>query len=218
MISIEEHEALARFARLYGRTWRRELAKRWENGTMLLSQVSVSEDELALLVRLKGKLGPSGLKRYKPPVYVVETRVDGFPWKPASAPNERAPQHNTPGEALLRVEHLLTLDDPMWRQAEYRISETTGLPRTTGPTRCPCGSRVMVARTVDGRGRIVLEPAPENQAHGIFAFFAGAALANPCRRTCRRGPRSTASTPVRGRRKEAACDHQGEATNRGALR
>jgi hypothetical protein len=31
---------------------------------MLLSQVSVSEAELALLVRLKGKLGPSGLQKY----------------------------------------------------------------------------------------------------------------------------------------------------------
>jgi hypothetical protein len=66
MIKTEDHQALAAFARLYGRCWRRELARRWENGTLLLSQVSVSEDELSRLVRLKGTLGPSGLTRYRP--------------------------------------------------------------------------------------------------------------------------------------------------------
>jgi hypothetical protein len=67
MITEQEHGALRAFARISGRNWRRELAKRWENGTLLLSQVSVSEDELAALVRLKGKLGPSRLRRYRVP-------------------------------------------------------------------------------------------------------------------------------------------------------
>ncbi len=67
MITTEEHEALGAFARAFGRNWKRELAKRWENGTLLLSQVSVSEEDLSALVRLKSKLGPSGLQRYKLP-------------------------------------------------------------------------------------------------------------------------------------------------------
>ena len=221
MISNEEHEALAAFARLYGRTWRRELAKRWENSTMLLSGVGVSEAALALLVRLKGKLGPSGLTRYRPPAYVVEMRVvdplhpcEGsraamddalglrfhpgtprhvrerardeaearvgvFPWRPACAPNEPAPQYRTSGEALLRIEHLLALDEPMWCQAEYRIAETTGPRRTPGPTRCPCGKSVLVARTVDGEGRMALDPAPEGQGQGLYMFFMGTAIADP---------------------------------------
>jgi hypothetical protein len=73
MITTEEQEALGAFARLYGRTWRRELGRRWENGTLLLSQVSVSEAELACLVRLKSKLGPSGLRRYQVPAPVARS-------------------------------------------------------------------------------------------------------------------------------------------------
>jgi hypothetical protein len=179
MLSIEDHEALAAFAREFGRTWRRELCRRWENGTLLLSQVSVSEAELAVLVRLKGKLRPSGLRSYRPPAYVVETRVDGLPWVPASLPNERAPHHETPGEAVLRIEHLLTLDDPTWRRAEYRIIESTGLARKPGPTRCFCGRPVMLAHTVEGRGRMALDPAPAEQAHGVFVFFMGTAIPDP---------------------------------------
>jgi hypothetical protein len=221
MIKIEEHEALAAFARLYGRPWRRELGKRWENGTLLLSQVGVSEDELASLAGLKGKLGPSGLKRYKPPVYAVEMRVvdaahpdevsraerddalglrfhpgtprhvrervrgeaearaEFFPWRPACAADERTPQHRTPGEALLRVQHLLTLGEPTWQRAEYRIVEVTNPSRHVGPTRCPCGRPIMLARTADGKGRIALEPAPGDVARGVFVFFMGAAIPDP---------------------------------------
>jgi hypothetical protein len=169
-----DHAALAAFARLFGRTWRRELAKRWENGTLLLSQVPVSEEELARLVTLKGKLRPSGLTRYKAPAYVVETRVDGLPWAAAYVPNERAPEHATPAEALARIEQLLSLDDPTWRRAEYRIVATTGLPKKSGPMRCACGRLVMLARR--GKGQFLLDVVPEGQPHGRFVLFQGAAI------------------------------------------
>src|SRR5580693_4531131 len=96
MIRTEDHQALAAFARLHGRCWRRELARRWENGTLLLSQVSVSEDELARLVRLKGTLGPSGLIRYKAPAGGVERGTRASP----SATHQAKPSRAERDDAL----------------------------------------------------------------------------------------------------------------------
>lgn len=53
--------------------------------------------------------------------YMVMTSADGMPWCPAYLPNERAPRHSTREEAAARIEFLKGLDDPMWREAKYKV-------------------------------------------------------------------------------------------------
>lgn len=60
-----EHAALAEVKRIHGLLWRARLRKAWEDGT-LAKLVGIS-GPTSTLVRLKGKLGPSGLAAYRPP-------------------------------------------------------------------------------------------------------------------------------------------------------